>query len=425
VAPAAPQSAPAPRPEPTGLERLSDDWPRWIKVGVQYRGRAEGPDGLSAVNGRDDGYYLNRIRLDATLVATPWLRTFVQVQDSQTLGFNTATQPLTMTNTFDLRQAYVDVQPRTTSGVAFRIGRQELGYGEQRLIGSADWNNTARTFDAVRATIYGPRGKVDAFAASVVRVEQGGFDRRRTDERLYGTAANVPIGRLKGAIEPYVFVKHSDLVAGELGARGEGRVYAPGTRLAGLLPNRMDLVAEIVVERGTLAGQPLAAWAGHYALGWVVTRSPKRPRVFVEFNHASGDIDAADGRRQTFDQFYPTNHAKYGLVDQVGWRNMRDAAVGFDLAPRPKVKLTTTLHRVHLATTADGLYGASGTRTVFNPRATSRHVGTELGMAVSYAFSKELLLGAGVGYLVPGAFLEQSTAATSLWVPYVTWNVKF
>lgn len=415
----------APRPVPTGLERLSDEWPKWVKVGVQYRGRAEGTEGLAAVNGRDDGYYLNRIRLDATVVATPWLRTFVQVQDSQTLGFNTATQPLTMTNTFDLRQAYVDVQPRAASGLALRVGRQELGYGEQRLIGSLEWTNTARTFDAARATLYGPRGKVDVFAASVVRVEQDGFDRRRTDERLYGAAATVPVTRFKGVVEPYVFVRDSDLVAGELGARGEGRVYAPGARIAAVLPNRVDVVAEVVVERGTLAGQDLSAWAGHYALGWLVSRSPVKPRVFVEFNHASGDTDAADGRRQTFDQFYPTNHAKYGLVDQVGWRNMRDAVVGVDLSPAAKVKLTTTLHQAYLATTADGLYNAGGARTVFNPQATSRNVGAELGMAVSYVFSRELSLGAGFGYLIPGAFLEQSTTASPLWSPYVMWNVKF
>ena len=156
---------------------------------------------------------------------------------------------------------------------------------------------------------------------------------------------------------------------------------------------------------------------------------PTRNRILSEL-FAGGSLRAADIARlidvpANQASFHLRQLAKYGLVDQVGWRNMRDAVVGFDLSPGAKVKLTTTLHQAYLATTADGLYNAGGARTVFNPQATSRNVGAELGMEVSYVFSRELSLGAGFGYLIPGAFLEQSTTATSLWSPYVMWNVKF
>jgi len=426
VAPVAPAAKPEVRkPVLTGLERLSDDWPAWWKVSVQYRGRAEGTDGLAAVKGRDDGYYLNRVRLDSTVVVNPSLRIFAQAQDAQTLGYDLAAQPTSMVNTFDLRQAYFDLQSPTKSGIGVRVGRQELAYGEQRLIGIGEWNNTARTFDAAKGSVFGARGRLDVFAASVVRIEQGRIDRHKTDERLFGAVASLTARAIKGVVEPYIFVKDSDLVTGERGGTGAGRLYATGLRVAGALPHRVDFAAETVLERGTAVTDPIAAWAGHYAMGWTISTSRRKPRVFGEFNLASGDEASQDGRRGTFDQLYPTNHAKYGMVDQVGWRNMRDVMGGFEIMPTTKWKVTSTVHQLWLATTRDGLYNAGGVRTVLNRAATSADIGTELGMATTYAFSKELSFGAGVGYLFAGDFLAQSTNAPSLWAPYVMWNVKF
>jgi hypothetical protein len=45
--------------------------------------------------------------------------------------------------------------------------------------------------------------------------------------------------------------------------------------------------------------------------------------------------------------------------------------------------------------------------------------------AATYAISKELSIGAGVGHLLPGEFLGQSTTTTPAWAPYLMWNVKF
>ena len=246
----------ATKPAPAGVERLSDDWPSWVKVGVQYRGRVEGTDGLAAVKGSDDSYYLNRFRLDSTVIVRPWLRIVGQIQDARTLGYNTATQPTSMTDTFDLRQVYVDVQPQTRSGLSLRAGRQELAYGEQRLIGSADWNNTARTFDAVRATAFTSRGRFDFFAASVVKIEQGGFDHHKTDERLFGAAASIAAAAIKATVEPYLFVKDSAAAVGELGGTGTGRLTT-GARIVGALPHRGDFGAEMVVERGMSRTDPI------------------------------------------------------------------------------------------------------------------------------------------------------------------------
>jgi hypothetical protein len=61
-------------PQPTGLERLGDEWPQAVAVGVQYRARAEEQRALSITDGPGDGYDLNRIRLEGTVRVAPSLR---------------------------------------------------------------------------------------------------------------------------------------------------------------------------------------------------------------------------------------------------------------------------------------------------------------------------------------------------------------
>jgi hypothetical protein len=51
-----------------------------------------------------------------------------------------------------------------------------------------------------------------------------------------------------------------------------------------------------------------------------------KPRVSVEFDHASGDRAQKDGVRQPFETLYPGHGIyTYGMADQVGWRNIRSA----------------------------------------------------------------------------------------------------
>jgi hypothetical protein len=79
------------------------------------------------------------------------------------------------------------------------------------------------------------------------------------------------------------------------------------------------------------------------------------PRVFAEYNHASGDRNPTDGRRGTFDQLYPTGHDKLGLSDQVGWRNINHARAGLDLKPAARWQLTGSYHSWWLASATDAL----------------------------------------------------------------------
>ncbi|MGE0866087.1 MAG: alginate export family protein [Vicinamibacterales bacterium] len=415
-APAVAAAQPAPRPAP----------PKTVQVAVNYRGRVEGADGYAAVRATDDHYYLNRVRLDVSVAATPWLRGFAQVQDAEVVGYDLApAPPATHVNRFDVRQGYVEIGRPGKAGVLARLGRQEFVFGEQRLMGGGDWNNTARAFDAARVSLFRPGVKVDAFVATVVTVVPLDLDGRRTDEFVYGGYAAFDRMVPKGVVEPYVFVKESDAVVSEAGVAGAGRVLTIGARAAGRILGGFDYSLEHAWQRGTLSTDTVDALAGAYRLGWTAAGWPMTPRFVGEFNHATGDGVAGDGRRQTFDQLYPTNHAKYGIVDVMGWRNMRDLMAGLEFTPVRRVKVNADLHRLMLATTQDGMYVDSGARRLLNRNALSRDVGVEFDVQSTVTITPQFGLSAGFGYLATGDYLTEATGGGGVWFPYVMWNVRF
>lgn len=78
----------------------------------------------------------------------------------------------------------------------------------------------------------------------------------------------------------------------------------------------------------------------------------------IEYNYASGDANPKDGRRGTFDQLYATAHDKYGMDDQVGWKNIPNARFAFETQASKKWSTVAKYDAWWLANPHDGLYNA-------------------------------------------------------------------
>ena len=117
----------------------------------------------------------------------------VQVQDARVGGKSVGPTGAPFTSTFDLRQGFVDIGSAKAT-VALRAGRQEIAFGDQRLVGHAGWVNAARSFDAARVTIRTAPAQVDVFAASVVRTLDGEFDKSGNGNRFAGVSTSAAAG---------------------------------------------------------------------------------------------------------------------------------------------------------------------------------------------------------------------------------------
>ena len=402
------QQPQAPPPPPN---RANEAMPSWLRLRGEFRERAEGFGNSGFTPDRSDLYFLTRVRLAATATANAFAAT-IQVQDARVGGKSVGPTGAPFKAAFDLRQAFLDVGS-ARAPVAARLGRQEITLGDQRLVGHTNWANAGRTFDGAKVTVRATAAQVDLFAASVVRILDGEFDKSGAGHRLAGVY--VSSGRIvpQGTLDPYLLWRRDVNQRSETGTTGSLDQVTAGARLAGRMPARLDYNVEMALQRGSLGPDSLSAWAGH----WLVRRSlpsAGASRIAAEYNYASGDANPADGMRGTFDQLYPTAHDKYGLADQVGWRNIHHLRLGVEVTPIKATPVALAYNFYWLAERRDALYAASGAALArVAAGASSRRVGHELDVQATRALAPYLSFNVGYARLFPGPFLKQATPGRS------------
>jgi hypothetical protein len=413
----APTPAPAPAP-PTAFANL--DLPSWMRLGVEFRGRLEGNTGAGFSPDREDMYWLNRFRITSRFTVRPWLSAAIQAQDARVEGRNGGAAGAPFRDQFDLRIASADLGSVERSSFAMRLGRQELAFGDQRLVGHGGWLNTARSFDAVRAVYRYKKLRVDGFASSVVVPQIDRFNKSDGSNLFYGADAPMTILPLGGVVEPYEFVRATEAQRTEGGLTGDLLSSTTGMRVAGKFSSSTDYNGEAAFQLGSVGPDDISAWAGHVVVGHTIPDGRRSYRVFGEYNYASGDATPADGKRGTFDQLYPTAHDKYGLADQVGWKNIHHARTGLEFRPDRRLTLSAGYHSFWLASATDALYNAAGVVLARIPTgASSTHVGQEADVQFVFAPSPRVQITGGYAHLFTGAFLKEATPGQSYSAPYV------
>lgn len=410
-------AAPAPLPN-----RLNTVLPNWLRLRGEYRVRMEGLDNSGFVDGRDDLFWLGRLRVNATIAPARWLSGQIQVQDARVADKQIGSVAAPFKAAFDVRTAFADLGA-PNARAALRLGRQELVFGEQRLVGHVGWANAARSFDGARTTLRSTRVTVDVFATSVVRILPGEWDRSGNGNRFLGAYASSAAIIPKGTVEPYLFWRSDRNVRNESAALATLKQSTVGIRWVGSLPGRLEYGIEAARQSGSLGTDDISAWASHLQLR---TRPYASLRFTGEYNYATGDADATDGTRGTFDQLYPTPHDKYGLADQVGWRNIHHLRAGSEIGAVKGLPLSFNYHTWWLASATDGLYLASGAPLArVAGGAASRHVGQEFDVQVTRALTPQLQLAAGYAYIRSGAFLKEATPGASYSTPFLMLTYVF
>lgn len=409
-----------------GVARVNQRTKEWLTLGAELRLRWETRQNAGFRRDNDDGYLLTRVRFNVDIHPGSWLKIFLEGQDAQVLGFKADPDPPAFQDSFDLRQAYLEFFHRRRKGLGLRVGRQELNFGDERLIGSFNYGNTARSFDAVRIFYDHARVRLDSFAAAVVRIEDGRFNRTADGDNLYGLHATFPTAIPKGRWDLYTFWRAQSRLLNEHGRPGDADRVTLGTRLAGTLPANFDYNIELVGQTGDVAGDKVRAGAVHALIGHTLGNMIGKPRLVGEYNFASGDGDPTDGKLGTFDQLFPTNHAKYGYADLVGWRNIHDLHGGVSVKPVERASVGFDLRWFWLASRRDAFYNAAGLPVArVREGARHRYVGREMDVSTSIKLTNHLYIEAAIGYLFAGDFLKQATPGSDSSYTYGMVSYRF
>jgi hypothetical protein len=398
---------------------LNRNLPSWLRFSGEERARLEGFSGGGFQPDNRDLYLLNRFRFNLAIKPASWLNFQFQVQDARVWWKNQKPYAPPYQDTFDLRIASVEFGDREKQAVSLRVGRQEINLGEERLVGSSGWTNTARTFDAARLSLHHGKYRLDAFASSPVALQDGNVGDHVPGNNLHGLYGGLENVVPQATVEPYLFWRLTQRQKTESGTLGNLDFTTLGMRWLGKLPDAFDYSLDVASQRGSLGTDRIQAWAGHWVVGqtlpWLMA-----PRWFLEYNYATGDHSGKDGVRQTFDQLFPSGHDKYGLADQIGWRNIMHARTGVECKPAVKWLFSARYSAYWLADAHDALYNGSGTAVFRRADGTAgRFVGTEFDSNFVYRYSRQLQIGAGFGHLFPGTFLQRTTPGKGYSYPYL------
>jgi len=419
---------PAVKPAPASAGLLNDwlrtqspGWQPW-DIGGQVRARYEVFDGGSplAPNAdfqktgvdNDTSFLLTREKFHLGYTAK-WFAVYGELRNSNVNGDDTP--PLQGEDSFDLQQAYVALGNAKSFPVTAKVGRQELAYGDERLIGPSDWSNTGRVFDAAKLRYEDKQVWVDVFGGRVVVPEDGSFNEADFNDWFSGIYASsktlVPIQ------ESQLYFLSRNVAEGT----SPRDIYSIGARvksLAGKLQG-WDYTGEVVKQFGNIVQSGVRrdqdAWATSVGGGYTWANAFATPRLGLEYSFSSGDQDPTDGKSQTLDNLFPTNHKHYGTMDFFSWRNMHDPRISLTLKPHKKLTCSLDFHAFWLASTEDYFYpqGGGGRKSLgygLHP-GYDGFVGSELDLELNYAVATWAVLRGGYGHFFPGSYVDSSKAS--------------
>lgn len=437
-------------PVAPSISPLSFDEGRWVfdvQERIRFEVRENNYDFNDAINGpQDASWLLQRFRLGILYAPEPWLKFYIQGQDIREIGGSRPNEVGVLgaegDDTFDLLKAFVDIGD-SKQGPSARVGRQFLSFGDQRLVGPLEWLNQARTFDAAKLRYAAPTWSLDLFVSSPVTAKDHMWnqsDFTDTDESRNSVFSGAYLSTTwvpwQSVTDFYFFNKIENKLSAAatagppLGFAGDTNFYTVGTLMKGD-PKKLhgwDYSTEMAFQFGKVAELDHTAFAGNWGIGYNFNGAWK-PRIGVQYSYATGDRDPTDGRSETFQNLYPTNHPYYGLMDTASWQNVHDPEINFSISPTPKLKLMADYHAFWNASNDDAWYRANGVTAVRPLNAAARNAshfrGQEVDLTAIYKCGARMSVQAGYSVFFAGSYLADTGPSDNAHFGYLQVQLDF
>ena len=455
-------------PLPLPVTKIADGnflsfWDGRLVIDIEERVRGEVRNNNRDFNSaseddNDDSWLLNRFRFGLAVKPVSWLRIYAQGQDSREADSDRANIPgirgAEGDDEWDLRQGYIALGDLKKLPLLFSVGRQSITYGDGRLIADSRWGNFGRTFDAIRF-----RWEkqyyfwIEGFAMRPVQILRHEFDDSDSEDNVFGLYFSTDYGT-KQTIDFYVYYRHKNDDQPNLdptnridpqgswnGPAGHYATLGARTKNTSDKLNGWDYAGEFAYEVGEVFATDtnsqsfdLSAFALAVAGGYTWKDVAWKPRIGLEFDYASGDSDPNDSNSESFQNMFPSNHDKYGLMDEFSWRNIQDLRFQVNAKPFKKLELQFNCHSFWLANTHDFWYRSNGlsvlrtrtpdgrdVRTIGAPRL----AGQELDFIATYLLTKNIQLQTGYSHFFAGPYLRATGPASAANFGYGMINFTF
>ena len=312
-----------------------------LSLGGQYRAKFLFNSGKDFNNENEDFESISqRFRLNTKAVFKNSITVFAQIQDVRVWGEESDTLKDYSADSFDLHQGFGEV--KISDSFLLKIGRQELVYDGQRLVGSVGFLDQARSFDAAKGTFKFDSMKIEIFYSKLAEKHSSGEYEK--DKDFSGIWVNSDKSQL---FKPsFIFLLDTDYKA-------KKTRYTTGMFLKGILSS-INYKTEFYYQFGDIGEKSIAAMLGSVELGYKM-KIASSPSLNFFIDYVSGDNNVDDNEIKSFDTLFATNHKYYGFMDffinvpaHTKNKGLMDMGAKASFSPVKKSKMIIHFHKFSL-----------------------------------------------------------------------------
>ncbi len=365
-----------------------------------------------------NNYNFLRTQLGIGIQADENISAFIQLQDSRVMGSEFSTLFDGSADFFDLHQGYLKVEKLFWEPLDLKLGRMEVNYGEQRLIGAVAWHFIGRTFDGVTFTVKGDKYALDLFnMMEIEKLNPGDYK----DQFVYGAHLDLKL-KENHKTQFFAFVQRRqpsrELNRITLGAHLKGSFggFSYESDLAYQFGD-ITTVENIDDTTAIFTGESVSAYMVTLKLGYTAKDVKTSPAIFGAVDYLSGDDDPSDTDYKVFNTLYATNHKFYGFMDyfivipkDTYGGGLVDTWGRLKAKPLKKTPMMLDVH-----------YFQSEKAVALVDDITSKKFGTEIDFTIRHEYTDNLNFLLGASYFKPGEiFKEKKGGDNSTWFYVMT-----
>lgn len=382
--------------ERTRLERkLKTNEVTSSKTGTEfkYRGhfqfRMEGAENVKGVQEtRQSEQSFFRFRTYLTFVPDKSLELNLTPQATKGFGADNTAGSSTSGSTTHTELFFFEANAnyKASDTLSAKIGRQELSYGDQLVIGSLAWDNNGRSFDAMKLNFQHSNGSTDMFYSKIA--DNKTPSEQKDDSNLFGLYSSWSFNQFLKNLDLYVLNQTDRKTA----VRNELTMF--GIRIKGEV-GPIFYRTENGIQKGSDAdGTNLQGYGSQY--DFEIGAGLNGYKLSFEYAIAS----------ENYQQLYPTAHKFLGYADVLGRRNIEHVSVHQWGPISNKVSYALDYHvfkRKNVDKSAFKLNGA----TAWGTNGDSDDIGNEIDLILNIKPVSLLTIQLGAALFNPGKYMKE------------------
>jgi hypothetical protein len=322
-------------------------------------------------------------------------------------------------NELSLHQAFIDYHFNKLW--LARIGRQEISYGNHRLITFREGPNTRLTFDAAIFKYNNEKRKVDVFAISPVIAQKGAFDDQIFKDLTLGIYATEKLTK-KLSFDYFLLHFHSTRRQYNFIVGSENRKIV-GFRLFTENP-KTNCEVEVTYQFGKFNKLLINA----YGISADINHKIVPVKSFIiglSGNYITGDKTKSDNQLNTYNLLY--SKPQYGLTAPVGATNIITVNPYLKLKPTSKSNVYLGTNLMWRQSSNDGTYTPGAIQIRPKPEISfstnKRKIGTLVVLETSYSLNDHFSFAIDASRFIAGNFTKETGKGKSIY--YSSFKISY